>query len=208
MLDVWNAYHFVPIRAEDKDKTTFITPWGHYRYLWAPQGYLASGDGFTHRDQLTSQAVKNKVTLVDDNMVWDATVEENFVSVCKLLDIYGKAGLVMNSDKFQFGKETVNFAGMEITKDAIRPAREYLDAIRNFPVPKTISSMRSFYGMINQVNYAFLMSEHMEPFRHLLKSDTPYCWSPILKEKFEMAMDGPDYMSRHSGEHIDTGHLS
>ena len=57
-------------------------------------------------------------------MVWDTTVEENFVSVCKLLDIYGKAGLVMNSDKFQFGQETVSFAGMEITKDAIRPARE------------------------------------------------------------------------------------
>ena len=31
------------------------------------------------------------------------------------------------------------------------------------------------------------MTEHMEPFRHLLKSDTPYCWSPILQEKFEMA---------------------
>ena len=101
-------------------------------------------------------------------MVWDATVEENFVSVCKLLDIYGKAGLVMNSDKFQFGKETVSFAGMEITKDAIRPAREYLDAIRNIPV----SSLGSFYGMINQVNYAFLMTGHIKPFRHLLKSDT------------------------------------
>ena len=73
-----------------------------------------------------------------------------------------------------------------LTKDAIRPAREYL-AIRNFPVPKNISSLRSFYGMIDHVNYAFLMTEHMEPFRHLLKSDTPYCWSNILQEKFEMA---------------------
>ena len=33
------------------------------------------------------------------------------------------------------------------------------------------------------------MTEHMEPFRHLLKSDTPYCWSPILQEKFEMAKE-------------------
>ena len=80
----------------------------------------------------------------------------------------------MNSEKSQLGQETVSFAGMEITKDAIRPAREYLDAIRNFPVPKNISLLRSFYGMINQINYAFLMTEHMEPFRHLLKSDTPY----------------------------------
>ena len=73
-------------------------------------------------------------------MIWDSTVEENFVSVCKLLDIYGKPGLGMNSVKFQFAKETVRFASMEITKNAIRLAREYLDAIRNFPVPKNISS--------------------------------------------------------------------
>ena len=68
--------------SADKDKTTFITPWGRFRYLRAPQGYLSLGDGFTHQDQLTSQAIKNKVTLVDDNMCWDATVEENFMSVC------------------------------------------------------------------------------------------------------------------------------
>ena len=31
---------------------------------------------------------------MDDKMIWDTTVEENFVLVCKLLDIYGKAGMV------------------------------------------------------------------------------------------------------------------
>ena len=36
VLDVWNAYHSVPIRTEDKDKSTFITPWGRFRYLRAP----------------------------------------------------------------------------------------------------------------------------------------------------------------------------
>ena len=50
---------------------------------------------------------------------------------------------------------------MEITKNAIRPAREYLDTNRKFPVPKNISSLRPFYGMINQINYAFTMNEHM-----------------------------------------------
>ena len=47
VLDVWNAYNSAPIRAEDKDKTTLIIPWGRYHYLRAPQGYLSSGDGFT-----------------------------------------------------------------------------------------------------------------------------------------------------------------
>ena len=31
VLDVWNAYHAVPIKEEDRDKLTFITPWSRYR---------------------------------------------------------------------------------------------------------------------------------------------------------------------------------
>ena len=42
-----------------------------------------------------------------------------------------------------------------------------------FLYPRTLAYLEAF-TMINQINYAFLMTEHMEPFRHLLKSDTPY----------------------------------
>ena len=58
--------------------------------------------------------IKNKVTLVDENLVWDKTLEDCFKMVCRLLEIYGKAGLVMNSDKFQFGQDVVELAGMHI----------------------------------------------------------------------------------------------
>ena len=90
------------------------------------------------------QEIKN--TLVDDNLVWDNTLEDNFKSVCRLLEIYGKAGLVMNSDKFQFGQDTVEFAGMQVTQTGVRHAREYLRSIENFPAPTNISEARSFSG--------------------------------------------------------------
>ena len=137
-LDVWNAYHCVPIREEDREKLTFITQWGRYRYCSAPQGYLASGDGYTHRDYLISQGIKNKVTLVDDSLLWDKGIKENFYSVCNMLQTYGKAGLVFNSDKFQFAKDVVQFAGLEVTLDGVRPAREFLEAISQLPTPTCI----------------------------------------------------------------------
>jgi hypothetical protein len=164
---------------------TFITQWGRFRYLRAPQGYLPSGDGFSQCDSVTSKDIKNKVTLVDDNLVWDTTLADNFKSVCKLLEIYGKEGLVMNSDKFQFGQDTVEFAGMQVTENGVRPAREFLESIKSFPAPSNISEVGSYFGMINQVNYAFARSDTMEPFRHLLKPGTPFLLSPILQEKFE-----------------------
>ena len=59
------------------------------------------------------------MTLVDDSILWDKTLEDNFVSVCRYLEIYGKAGLVVNGDKFQFGQDTVLFAGMQMTSTGV-----------------------------------------------------------------------------------------
>ena len=49
ICDAWNGYHGVELVEEDWDITTFITPWGRYRYKTAPQGYIASGDAYTSR---------------------------------------------------------------------------------------------------------------------------------------------------------------
>ena len=58
-----------------------------------------------------------------------------------------------------------------------------------FPRPENISDMRSFFGMINQVSYAFAMSKAVEPFRHLLRPDSQFIWSPTLQECFDKAKE-------------------
>ena len=189
VLDVWNSFHSVPVREEDRDKLTFLTPWGRYKYCVAPQGYLASGDGYTQRFADITKEISNKRTIIDDTVIWGEDLKENFQQVCQLLEMCSKAGLVFNSDKFQFGKETVEFAGLEITSYGVRPSKKFLDAIRAFPRPENISEMRSFFGMINQVSYAFAMSETMEPFRHLLRPGTRFTWSPALQECFNKAKE-------------------
>ena len=45
-FDAWNGYHSLPLADEDRHLTTFITPWGRWRYKKAPQGYASSGDGY------------------------------------------------------------------------------------------------------------------------------------------------------------------
>ena len=46
VFDCWNGYHSIPLHKDDYHLTTFITPWGQYRYKTAPQGYIASGMAF------------------------------------------------------------------------------------------------------------------------------------------------------------------
>lgn len=55
VFDAWNGYHSVPLHEDDRHLTTFITPWGRFRYRVAPQGYIASGDGYSRRfDEIVS----------------------------------------------------------------------------------------------------------------------------------------------------------
>ena len=37
-----------------------------------------------------------------------------------------EAGLIFDSDKFQFGQDSVDFAGLEITSDGVRQSRKFL----------------------------------------------------------------------------------
>ena len=194
VLDVWNSFHSVPLRMEDRHKTTFITPWGRFRYRVAPQGYLASMDAYTHRFSLITEEIKNKQVIVDDTLLWSENVEENFYDVCQLLEIGHSAGLIFNSDKFQFGQETVDFAGLEVSKQGVKPSKKLIESIRTFPRPENISEARSFFGLVNQVSYSFSMSSVMEPLRLLLKPDTwkPSCkfsWTPDLEKSFTFAKD-------------------
>ena len=127
VLDVWNSFHSVPLRMEDRDKTTFITPWGRFRYRVAPQGYLASMDAYTHRFSLITEEIKRKQVIVDDTLLYSKNTEENFHDVCQLLEVGHKAGLIFNSDKFQFAQDTVDFAGLEVSKEGVKPSQKLLE---------------------------------------------------------------------------------
>lgn len=77
-LDAWNEYHSVPIHQDDRHLTTFITPWGSYRYKTAPQGYIASGDGYTRRYDEIVAHIQNKTKCIDDVLLWANSTEDSF----------------------------------------------------------------------------------------------------------------------------------
>ena len=78
IFDAWNGYHSVALAESDRHYTTFITPWGRYRYRSAPQGYIASGDAYTARyDSLVSE-VDNKTKCIDDALLWSTSIEDAF----------------------------------------------------------------------------------------------------------------------------------
>ena len=181
VLDAWNGYHSVPLHCDDRHLTTFITPWGRYRYKTAPQGYIASGDGYTRRYDEIVADIPCKTKCVDDVLLWADSLEDCFHQTVQWLDICGRQGITLNPEKFVFGQDIVEFAGFEITPNSVRPCMKYLQAILDFPAPKNLTDVRSWFGLVNQVSYTFSMAKMMLPFRQLLKPGIPFAWDEDSK---------------------------
>ena len=184
VTDCWNGYHSCPLAEESKHLTTFITEWDRYRYCMAPQGFIAAGDGYNQRYDHLISSIPRKTKCVDDVVLWDETIEEQWWRTIDYLILLGQNGIILNPLKFQFCQKEVEFAGFLITWNDVRPLPKYLNAICDFPRPTNISEVRSWFGLVNQVSHYAKLSELMAPFRHLLSPKTKFHWN-ALEESFK-----------------------
>ena len=113
---------------------------------------------------------------MDNSLLWDHDIETAFWHTFDYIKLCADKGIVFNSDKFQFAQEVAQFAGFEMTMDGYRPPKKMLDSIKDFPIPKDITGVRSWFGLVNQVAYSFMQKESMAPFCELLASKTTKAW--------------------------------
>ena len=187
VTDCKDGYHSCPLAEEDRHLTTFITEEGRFRYCVAPQGYLASGDGYNQRYDNIIADVPRKTKCVDDVIKWDDddSIEEHWWRIIDYLILVGTNGITLNPKKFQFCQRDVEFAGFLITQDDVKPIPKYLDAIRNFPRPSNISDIRSWFGLVNQVSHYAKLTGMMAPFKPLLSPKTRFRWDDELEQAFQ-----------------------
>jgi len=187
-LDAWNGYHSLLLSDSARDATTFITEWGRYRYKRAPMGHHSSGDAYTRRfDDITS-GFDRVNRCVDDSLLWDDDVQGAFWHTYDYIKLCADNGIVFNPEKFVFAEEICEFAGFEITMDGYRPTKKILESIRSFPKPTNIHDIRAWFGLVNQVAYAFVQTSQMSPFRDLLKKKSPrFYWDDALDQAFEQS---------------------
>ena len=74
-------------------------------------------------------------------------------------------------------------------ESGLRPSDKLLNNIRNFPRPTSLSDIRSWFGIIEQVSYGFSKTEVMLPFRHLLSQKNDFLWTGELQDSFDKAKE-------------------
>ena len=184
VCDAWNGYHSVPLRECDRYLTTFITPFGRFRYRRAPQGFLSSGDGYNRRFAAILDGFQNMERCVDDTIFYDGDLESHWWQTIDFLIRVGKAGVVLNPEKFQFAQKEVAFAGFKVSSEKVEPLPKYLNAIKLFPTPRNSTDIRSWFGLVNQLASYAQLRDLMEPFRAFLSPKVKFYWDENLNRIF------------------------
>lgn len=193
VADAFSGFHQVELDEASSRLTTFITPWGRYRYLRTPMGHCAASDAYTKRFDDAIDDIPRKFKCVDDTLLYDSSVEQAFWHVYHFLETCAKRGITLQPEKFQFAKREVDFVGFSLGWEQYRPSGDKLAAIKHFPMPPqpTITDIRSWHGLVNQLAPFMATAPAMEPFRELLKKPAgkKIYWDPQLQRHFELAKD-------------------
>ena len=96
-------------------------------------------------------------------------------------------GTIVSSATHKNSALEMDFAGFTIGPTTVSPCTSLMDAIKNFPTPKNVTDIRSLFGLINQVSFAFASADKMKPFRNFLKPNIKFSWTDVMQNIFEEA---------------------
>jgi hypothetical protein len=190
VFDALKGYHQIELDDESKNLTTFLTPFGRFRYLRLPFGLNLSGDCFTKRYGDAVDQVKNTKRVVEDSLILGSTGTqlaeraEAFVKACC------ESNITLNLRKVQWDCPEVLFGGFIVDSDGYRIDPSLSEALRNFPQPKNITDVRAFFGLANQTcNFSDEISQLLLPLKPLLKKGIIFQWLPEHEEAFNKAKE-------------------
>ena len=117
-------------------------------------GLVSSSDEFNIRSDAAVMDFLHLwlLKIMDDMAIQGETLQEVFCRLRMVLKRCRKAGIKLSLAKLSVSR-SIKFAGFIISSDGISPDPAKLASLRDFPTPKSVTDLRSFLGLANQLGH-------------------------------------------------------
>ncbi len=185
-IDANSGFWQIPLSPESRPLTTFITPFGRYWFNKLPFGISSAPELFQKRMNKILEGLEGVTGLIDDTLIYGKDMAEHDARLAKVMERLEASDVTLNGVKCVFRKSSMKFLGQLISKDGVRADPEKTSAVRNMEVPHSVSDLRRFLGMVNQLGkFSPRISELTQPMRELLSNKRAWLWGPEQDEAFK-----------------------
>ena len=187
-LDLRAGYFNVPIFESDRDKTSFVTRRGSYRFKVMPFGLTCAPSEFQRLMDLVLCGLSFEVCMVflDDVVIFSTDFSSHLSRLRAVFQRLRWARLKLKPSKCCLLRKKISFLGHVISSEGVEMQAEKVAAVRDWPIPRNLHELRSFLGLLNYYR-KFLpgFSQVAAPLYALLKKNAVVLWTDEQQRTFE-----------------------
>ncbi|UYV66553.1 hypothetical protein LAZ67_4002055 [Cordylochernes scorpioides] len=128
-LDANSGFHQIPLSPDCQHLTTFITPFGRYKYCRMPFGISLAPEYFQRVMSIILQGMDGVMCYLDDILIFASDSKTHDRILRLVLRKLKEAKVTLNKAKCVFGVPRINFLGHILDEDGIRPDPAKIEAV-------------------------------------------------------------------------------
>jgi hypothetical protein len=175
------------MKEEDIPKNAVRSHEGHYEFLAMPFGLCNAPSTFQSLVNHVFHPFLYHFVLVffDGILIYSKTWSSHLTHVYQVLCLLSKHQLFLKQYKCAFGTSEVEYLGHIVGKDGVRVDPKKIEAMQNWPHPKTLKILHGFLGLMRYYrkfvqNYGKIMAL----LTTLLKKND-FIWMPASNQYFQ-----------------------
>jgi hypothetical protein len=185
-LDLNDAFNQATLLRDCRPLTAFSTPWGNFQYCRLNMGLKCASEMFQDIMNDLFKGIDNIKVAQDDIMIKAPTRKLHDIAMTKVLNVCLENNITLSQTKCQFDADEIEFYGMIITKDGIKPKLRKIQDFMDTERPQNAKILRSFLGVTAHfANRISNLASIVKPLRDLTKRSRPFIWLPTHSAAFD-----------------------
>lgn len=184
-LDAASGFFQIPLEETSRNYTTFLTPFGRYRFKRMPMGINTAPEIYQRKMFELLGDVSGVLIYMDDVIVYGSSEEQHNNTLKIVLDRIKRCGLKLNKAKCEFNKREIEFLGHKISDKGIFPSPDKIKAVQKLKSPENINELRRVLGLFNFVTkFVHNAQINLSPLNELLKKENGWRWDSMQEDAF------------------------
>ncbi|KAH9667915.1 Endonuclease [Citrus sinensis] len=187
-IDLRSDYHQIRMRPGDEWKTAFKTRDGLYEWMVMPFGLSNAPSTFMWLMNHVFKPLIGRFVVVyfDDILMYSQNKKQHLEHLRQVFEILRNQKLYVNLKKCKFFTDSLVFLGYVVSKDGIKMDPSKVEAILNWPIPKSLHDIRSFHGLASfYQRFIRGFSTIVAPVTECLKGEG-FKWTNETQESFDI----------------------